>query len=602
MDFFTRTGSSDKKKKGEKAKSKKGSSKDQGSAEGIASFLQSLGNSISGSVGNGSIRAKSINKNQEASRASTKSKRGAKSKVARSGIVAKSGINAGNQFSRENVLMEYRSATLGTQLTEALADDTLADVTFIVGPERKVVKGLRIVIAARNKFFKSMLYESKMEDGSLQATFELPSAHAVSFDLMMKFIHAGGISWEPHQTVQLLEVSIDFQVEELMKKCMELVSESMTDNLSLAELTKLIQILLRGEGFDVNLQHPKTGTSALHVASREGGVELVIDLLSRGANLNWTDIHGATAMHLARNAEVAQLLINAKADVFAADKGGNPPLVYSIVHKRKDVAELLLAMNCGEALFRSVQEKNDTISRKLNKGRVTPITEVKTSPTMEALLKVIEQEAELYPLMISPPSLIEVARAGSTWGTKSALARDEDVNQRDDREAAKLSLPGYTALHWAAAMGHFGVIQCLLSSDDIEINPTDTEEEDGYTPLQLCINYRQRQWEACAALMRAHGAKERASFESDEDEDEDEEMEGASMSKTSINRGKTSGSSAPTTAFFSRVFNNRITSAVSKIVARPSTSASKKWQSSKRQGGSRKVRSSHSSSKNSSRK
>lgn len=52
---------------------------------------------------------------------------------------------------------------------------------------------------------------------------------------------------------------------------------------------------------------------------------------------------------------------------------------------------------------------------------------------MEALLKVIEQEAELYPLMISPPSLIEVARAGSTWGTKSALARDEDVNQRDDR-------------------------------------------------------------------------------------------------------------------------------------------------------------------------
>eukprot|EP00960_Hanusia_phi_P017167 505339-Hanusia_phi.AAC.1 len=234
MDFF-RTGSSDKKKKADaRAKSKKGSSgKSQGrvksllpfltrshagSTEGIASFLQSLGNSVSGSIGNGSIRAKSINKSQEASRASTKSKRGAKSKVARSGIVAKSGINSGNQFSRENVLMEYRSATLGTQLTEALADDTLADVTFIVGPERKVVKGLRIVIAARNKFFKSMLYDSKLEDGgssSLQTTFELPTAHAVSFDLMMKFIHAGGISWEPHQTVQLLEVSIDFQVEEL---------------------------------------------------------------------------------------------------------------------------------------------------------------------------------------------------------------------------------------------------------------------------------------------------------------------------------------------------------------------------------------------------
>ena len=47
-------------------------------------------------------------------------------------------------------------------------------------------------------------------------------------------------------------MAIDFQVDELMKKCMELVAESMTDNLSLVELTKLIQILLRGEGFDVS--------------------------------------------------------------------------------------------------------------------------------------------------------------------------------------------------------------------------------------------------------------------------------------------------------------------------------------------------------------
>eukprot|EP00960_Hanusia_phi_P036263 752233-Hanusia_phi.AAC.2 len=113
-------------------------------------------------------------------------------------------------------------------------------------------------------------------------------------------------------------------------------------------------------------------------------------------------------------------------------------------------------MNCGEALFRSVQEKNDEMSRKLNKGRVTPITEVspalsstrlttrqvKTSPTMEALLKVIEHEAELYPQMISPPSLIDVARAGSTWGTKSALARDEDVNQRDDSHGTFRCDPG----------------------------------------------------------------------------------------------------------------------------------------------------------------
>ena len=33
------------------------------------------------------------------------------------------------------------------------------------------------------------------------------------------------------------------------------------------------------------------------------------DLLARGAKLNWTDVNGATALHLARSGEVAELLI-----------------------------------------------------------------------------------------------------------------------------------------------------------------------------------------------------------------------------------------------------------------------------------------------------
>lgn len=52
--------------------------------------------------------------------------------------------------------------------------------------------------------------------GTLKTTFELPQTHGVSFDLMIKFIHSGGLTWEPHQTVQLLEVSIDFEVSELV--------------------------------------------------------------------------------------------------------------------------------------------------------------------------------------------------------------------------------------------------------------------------------------------------------------------------------------------------------------------------------------------------
>ena len=82
-------------------------------------------------------------------------------------------------------------------------------------------------------------------------------------------------------------------------------------------------------------------------------------------------------------------------------------------------------------------------------------------------------------------------------------------------------LPGYTALHWAAAIGHFGCVQALLASDEIDLNPTDTEDDDGYTPLQVCINYRQADWEKCVKLMRARGAKVRVSGDTESNEESD---------------------------------------------------------------------------------
>ena len=449
----------------------------------------------------------------------SKSKRRSK-KVSRSQKKNGGVTRQANMF--ESSLMEYRSPSLGKQLTDALSDDSLSDVTFMVGPERKMVRGLRIVIAARNAFLKKMLYDDAREqDGNLKRQFDLPSTHAVSFELMMRFMHSGGLSWEPHQTVQLLEVSIDFQVDEIMKKCMELVAESMTDNLSLLELTKLIQILLRGDGFDVNLQHPKTGTSALHIASREGGVDLVSDLLARGAKLQWTDVNGATALHLARTAEIAELLVAQAGPeaCFMLDKGGNPPLVYAICNKRDDVRAFLMDHGAGAHFFKHAHMEMDICQTALNKGHDAPVTEIKMVNTVEGLIKMVEKEAELYPKIIAPPNLIDVCRAGSAWGTRSALARKEDVNQRDDREAAKLLLPGYTALHWAAAMGHLGCVQMLLASDEIDLNPTDTEMDDGYTPLQLCINYKQRDWDKVKSLMMARGARLRPPTQSEYDEE-----------------------------------------------------------------------------------
>jgi hypothetical protein len=47
---------------------------------------------------------------------------------------------------------------------------------FIVGPERRTVRGLRIVMAARNKNLRHMLYNDRNEDGTLRTVYERPQA------------------------------------------------------------------------------------------------------------------------------------------------------------------------------------------------------------------------------------------------------------------------------------------------------------------------------------------------------------------------------------------------------------------------------------------
>merc|ERR1719409_697998 len=69
------------------------------------------------------------------------------SKVQRRSKVLRGGGTQG-RTTFESSMMEYRSPTLGKQLTEAVNDESLSDVVFLVGPERKIVRGLRIVGAA----------------------------------------------------------------------------------------------------------------------------------------------------------------------------------------------------------------------------------------------------------------------------------------------------------------------------------------------------------------------------------------------------------------------------------------------------------------------
>ncbi len=52
----------------------------------------------------------------------------------------------------DTAMMEYRSPSLGKQLCEALEDDSLSDVVFLVGPERKMVLSLSLSHSLESEF------------------------------------------------------------------------------------------------------------------------------------------------------------------------------------------------------------------------------------------------------------------------------------------------------------------------------------------------------------------------------------------------------------------------------------------------------------------
>jgi|GEM_PF-5707796 len=138
----------------------------------------------------------------------------------------------------------------------------------------------------------------------------------------------------------------------------ELLIASMNGQLSEVES-------LLSQGANIDYQNA-TGLSALLLAVDKGHSEVATALLSKDANPDLKDYFGTTAlMYSVRNDDLvlAKLLIKHKADVGAKDNFGDSALIYAIRLGNKDMISLIAmkASNLDEAIQNAKDWGNNEI-------------------------------------------------------------------------------------------------------------------------------------------------------------------------------------------------------------------------------------------------
>ncbi|CEJ87492.1 hypothetical protein VHEMI04432 [[Torrubiella] hemipterigena] len=138
----------------------------------------------------------------------------------------------------------------------------------------------------------------------------------------------------------------------IVKLLLSIVTQSQSDNLQQNKALILaaeagspvaVQILLE-EGADVDYKDTE-GSTALHWAVAEGHVETSRVLLSNGADPSSEDNYNNTPMHwTVANCSISRLLADYGADVNAKNNVGQSTLLWSALAGRMDVVEILIEL------------------------------------------------------------------------------------------------------------------------------------------------------------------------------------------------------------------------------------------------------------------
>lgn len=150
-------------------------------------------------------------------------------------------------------------------------------------------------------------------------------------------------------TNSIIDVSCtmnDLYRKTVMNACTK-ESDSVTKMFQAAKSGEVSLLLEAISTKDVDVNHQnQEGQTALHLACKEGHIDIVKELLQRDAKCNLLSKRGNTPLHLAcyyNRKDVVEILLNSGVDVNIKSKGGYPPIYAAILESHCDIVQLLIS-------------------------------------------------------------------------------------------------------------------------------------------------------------------------------------------------------------------------------------------------------------------
>ncbi|KAI1231658.1 hypothetical protein IHE44_0007736 [Lamprotornis superbus] len=185
----------------------------------------------------------------------------------------------------------------------------------------------------------------------------------------------------------------------------------------------------------------KNGLNALHLASKEGHVEVVSELIQRGASVDAATKKGNTALHiasLAGQAEVVKVLVTNRANVNAQSQNGFTPLYMAAQENHLEVVKFLLDNGASQSLA--------------TEDGFTPLAVALQQGHDQVVSLLLENDTKGK---VRLPALHIAARKDDTKAAALLLQNDHNADVE--------SKSGFTPLHIAAHYGNINVATLLLN-------------------------------------------------------------------------------------------------------------------------------------------